>query len=78
MWGTTRAREESPLRIKARKRMTRLPESDVLNWTDQAGTGVAKALDDYRRLGTPESLQEAREGLEALLGCIDALEGRRA
>lgn len=61
---------------KAHKRLSRLPTPSVLDWADQAGSGVFKALDDYRRLGTQESLQEARSGLEALLAVVDVLEER--
>ena len=60
----------------AHQRLQRLQTVDVLNWSDQAGSGVFKALDDYRRLGTPESLQDARKGLEALIAVVDVLEAR--
>lgn len=68
--------QEDPARRKARERMTQLPRVEVLDWADQAGSGVAKALDDYRRHNTPESLEDARMGIQALLGVVDVLQGR--
>jgi len=72
----TRARETDSVRNKAEQRMSRLPTPEVLNWADQAGTGVAKALDDYRRLGKRESLVEAQNGISALAGVLDVLLNR--
>lgn len=64
---------EDPVRARARKRLATLPRSEVLDWADQAGTGLAKALDDYRRQGDEISLREAAEGVAALAGAVDAL-----
>lgn len=64
------------IRAKARKRMDRQSEIDVLNWCEQAGSGVAKALDDYRRERSAFSLQEAQEGISALQGCLDSIRNR--
>lgn len=71
-------REKTPdaLRAKAAKRLARLATPDVMNWADQAGTGVAKALDDYRRIGDRQSLLEAQEGVAALAGVLDVLLAR--
>lgn len=63
---------------KARARLSRLATPDILNWADQAGSGVAKALDDYRRLGMTESLNEAQMGLETLLDAVEELRSRTA
>lgn len=72
-----RKREDGDsVRAKAKKRLGRLQTVDILNWADQAGSGVAKALDDYRRIGTSESLEEARIGLESLLGLVEVLQER--
>jgi hypothetical protein len=51
---------------------------DVLDWADSVGSGLAKALDDYRKQATPESLAEARQGAQSLLGVLDVLERRQA
>jgi hypothetical protein len=65
-----------PKKSQARQRLERLSDSDILNWCDQAGSGVAKGLDDYRRLKMSESLVEARMALEILLDAVDLLEER--
>jgi hypothetical protein len=62
-----------PTRAKAAKRLDRLATVDVLDWADSVGSGLAKALDDYRKQGTPESLLEARSGAQGLLGVLDVL-----
>lgn len=71
-----RAREADSVREKAEQRLARLSTPEVLNWADQAGSGVAKALDDYRRLGERESLLEAQDGISALAGVLDVLLNR--
>lgn len=63
-------------RERAGARLGRLKSAGILDWADQAGTGIAKALDDYRRLGDRESLLEAAEGVSALAGALDALIGK--
>jgi hypothetical protein len=69
--------QHDPARRKARERMSRLPIGEILDWADQAGSGVAKALNDYRRDGTSESLEDARVGLQTLLGVVEELQSRR-
>lgn len=67
-----------PVRQKVSKRLDRLPTVDVLNWADEVGSGLARALDDYRRQSTPESLLEAHRGAQSLLGVLDVLSSREA
>lgn len=67
-----------PVREKAAKRLDRLPTADVLNWGDAVGSGLAKALDDYRKEASPESLAEARRGAQSLLAVLDVLDRRKA
>jgi len=75
-----RTRRDEPVvdsvRAKAFERMDRLSRMEILDWADMAGSGVARALQDYRRHETPESLEEARIGLQSLLGCVDAIQKR--
>jgi hypothetical protein len=73
-----RRKGETPdqVRERAQKRLSRLTTPDILNWADQAGTGIAKALDDYRRLGDQQSLDEAQNGISAVAGAIDVLSSR--
>ena len=74
-WGNAAASGDSD-RAKARKRLSRLATGDLINWADQAGSGMAKGFDDYRRLRSPEALAEVRIGLNALLAVVDELEAR--
>lgn len=67
-----------PVREKVAKRLDRLPTVDVLNWADSVGSGLAKALDDYRKQASPESLLEAHRGAQSLLGVLDVLSKREA
>ncbi|WP_130335250.1 hypothetical protein [Streptomyces sp. BK022] len=81
LWqGADGAAEEKvdPVRGKVAKRLDRLPTGDVLDWADSVGSGLAKALDDYRKQATPESLLEARRGAQSLLGVLDVLSRREA
>jgi len=71
-----RVHEADSVRMKAEQRLSRLATPDVLNWADQAGTGIAKALDDFRRLGERASLEEAQAGVSALAGVLDVLLAR--
>lgn len=68
----------NPVRAKVAKRLDRLPSGDVLDWADSVGSGLAKALDDYRKQATPESLLEAHRGAQSLLGVLDVLSKREA
>jgi hypothetical protein len=68
---------EHPMRARARSRLEMLPDHEILNWADQAGSGLAKALDDYRRLRDADSLRDAESGTAALAGAIDALLARQ-
>lgn len=61
------------IREKAKRRLGRLATPDVMNWADGVGTGIAKAIDDFRRTGETLALQEAQEGVSALAGAIDVL-----
>lgn len=71
-----RAGSSDSVREKAKKRVSRVSTPDILNWADNAGSGVAKALDDYRRLGDKGSLDEAQRGISALAGVLDVLVDR--
>lgn len=68
---------DNPIQAKVRKRFERLSTSDILDWADQAGSGVARCLQDYRNYGASESLHEARTGLEGLLTLVDVLQERQ-
>lgn len=57
----------------ARQRVRKMSVHDLLAWADSAGTGMAKALGDYRRENDSISLEEIRTGLVALSAVIDEL-----
>jgi hypothetical protein len=69
-------KEEHDLFETAKRRFGKLPRVEILDWCDQAGSGTARALDDYRRLDMPESVAEAKTGVIALLAAIRVLEER--
>jgi len=64
------------IKSKAQRRLEKLPNVEILNWIDQAGSGMAKAVDDYRRLGMPESLAEAKMGAEVVLVALEVIQAR--
>ena len=71
-----RHKDDDTTRAMVRRKVDVLSAGEILNWCDAAGTGVATALNDYRREGSIESLIDAQEGLVALLGCLDVLKAR--
>ena len=76
MWHRTSRRTEDTYRKTAAARLRRVPTPEVLDWADLAGTGVAKALQDYRKDGQTESLLEARNALSSMCGALDVVEER--
>lgn len=65
------------VRDKAATRVSRIPEDELLDWADVAGSGIARALREYQSRRDPRHLIEAREAVSALQGVIDDL-ARRA
>lgn len=63
-------------RQTALKRMARLPNVEIIEWCDNAGTGIARALSEYRKGGDPAHLEDARSGAEALLACVEVMQAR--
>lgn len=61
---------------KAYRRMKKVTSIEILDWTDAAGTGVARALSDYRKGPDAAHLLDAEAGLLALLGCVEVLKER--
>lgn len=62
---------------RAYQRLSKLETGRILDWCDQAGTGVARSFSDYRKLGSEESLEEARMGVVTLLVALELLQERR-
>lgn len=65
-----------PTAEAARRKVDRIPASEVVLWTDTAGAGVARALSAYMRDGNREDLEEAYEAVQAMLGCLESLRSR--
>lgn len=61
---------------KAYKRLRKLSTGEILDWADTAGSGIAKALMDYRKTGGLDPLNEAEMGLETLLASTQVLKER--
>lgn len=65
-----------PVREHAVSRLQGLSDIEILGWADQAGSGIAKALDDFRRLRDHDALIDAQSGVSALAGALDVLINR--
>lgn len=68
-----RTEPENELKERAKRRLSILDSFAIMDWADQAGSGVARALSDYRREGVGYSLEEAKLGLEGLLAGVEIL-----
>ncbi len=68
-----KTKPSDPLRTKASSRLSRLSDNEILNWSDQVGTGIVRAMDDYRRTKDPVALEEALQGLSTMQGAVDVL-----
>lgn len=72
MW---RKRASEP-QSKIAKRLSRLPEADLIAWGDQAIYSTGRYLTAYQRERLPEYLDEARSGAEALLAVVEEIRQR--
>lgn len=70
------ADDASELR-RARRRVAKMSVHELLNWADQAGSGMAKAFDDYRKDPQMTSLDEIASGLIALTAVTEQLIARQ-
>jgi hypothetical protein len=61
---------------KARARVHGLGTPEILLWADTAGAAIARSLSDYQRAGSPDSLEDAFEGLLTMLGVVEELRAR--
>lgn len=64
--------------VKASRRVAKMQDSELLEMADAVGSGLAKGLDDYRRLDEQASLDEVLEGLIALQALVLELKLRDA
>jgi hypothetical protein len=56
--------------VRASRRVSRMPNSALLDWCDEAGTGMARYLYDFRKHGGIESITEVKEAMMALQACV--------
>lgn len=75
---TRQERRDQSIYDKAYGRLSRLETTAVLDWCDLAGSGLARALGDYRRDRLPESLDEAKEAVTCLEAAVEVIHARRA
>jgi len=61
---------------RAQKRVERLSTPEILQWADTAGAGISRALSDYQREGSRDSLEDAYTGLLTMLGVVEELRNR--
>lgn len=61
---------------KIAKRLSRLPEADLVAWGDQAIYATGRYLTAYQRERLPEYLDEARSGAEVLLAVVEEIRRR--
>lgn len=64
------------IRLKAAKRLDRLPAREVMNFVDASMAGAWKAMEDYAKKPDSFLLDEAERGLQQALGAIDSLRNR--
>jgi hypothetical protein len=67
-WGMSKAKvlAISGEEERIRRRLSRLSTTEILDWADQAGSGIARALSDFRRTQDPVALLEAEKGARTL------------
>lgn len=69
--------ELHPISESARRKVDKVPASEVVLWADSAGAGVARALSAYQSQGRREDLEEAYEAVLAMVGCLESLRQRQ-
>jgi hypothetical protein len=73
----SRKQTEDKEKTKLEQRVSRLPTSDLLNWSDQAIYSLGRDLSDWRKGGPDHLLLEAEMALESLTVTVRELKGRR-
>lgn len=64
------------LLARASRRCARQSTTELLDWADAAGSGMAKGFDDYRKHGDLTSLEEIGLGLITLQALVLELKAR--
>jgi len=61
---------DQELLTRASRRCARMAITELLDWADSAGSGMAKGFDDYRKHGDLGSLEEIGLGLITLQAVV--------
>lgn len=56
--------------VKASRRVARLRNEELLDWADQAGTGMATLLYEHRKHGDVGSIAEVKEAMVSLQAVV--------
>ena len=75
-WFTKPVGAPNATTTRAKKRVERLPTSEILMWADTAGAGISRALSDFQREGNRDSLEDAYTGILTMLGVVEELRDR--
>lgn len=67
---------DSSYYAKAASRARGMTAEAIYDWTGTAISGMYKAMQDFRKEGQPESLQEMQEGLTAAYALLAELRSR--
>jgi len=67
---------DKPFSPKIANRVRRIPTSELTMWGEQAINELGRTLNAYARTNSPELLEEARAGAEAIHAVIEALHQR--
>lgn len=73
----SRKQGEDKEKTKLEQRVSRLPTSDLLNWSDQAIYSLGRDLSDWRKGGPDHLLVEAELAVESLMVTVQELKTRR-
>lgn len=73
----SRKQGEDKEKTKLEQRVSRLPTSDLLNWSDQAVYSLGRDLSDWRKGGPDHLLVEAELAVESLMVTVQELKTRR-
>lgn len=76
MFKFKKEKEVTVEKTKIQKRVEKLSTSELMGWADQAIFGVGRAMSDWQRFNSKDSLDEAILGAEALHEVLKKLKER--
>jgi hypothetical protein len=80
MWSKTvriTSDTDAKLLADASKRVSKLSTTDLLDWADAAGSGMAKGFMDFRKHGDYASLEDIGLGMITLQAVVYELKARK-